>query len=517
MNSKQIKGSILFAILLLATAALASATTYVGVSDSNLVDQAGAVARVKVVAVEQGPASGQPSTDYLVEVEEMIKGHLPGSTITVRVPGGVGANGLALKIWGAPEFQPGDEPLLFLSAARDGSFHILHLMLGAFHARQAEKSEFAIRDLAEAHRLQGTAGSDSSEEPGVRDLERFSTWIADRGLGIRRPADYWRQAPSAGLNPIQEKYTETLSADGHPIRWFSFDQGGQVPWKLDPTGQPGLQFSQVVDALQSALHAWTDDPMSNIQYIYGGTGGGTGGLVRNDGVNTVLFNDPGNANMPQVYSCTSGGVVGIGGVYFDPTSTRTYHGLAYHAAVEGDVVINDGTECFFSNNPSGLAEVFAHELGHTLGFGHSADPQAVMRATAHDDGRGAQLGDDDRMAASVVYGDGSYQPAAPPPPPPGPTPPPPPPAAGPMKLSASVAKTAVTLAWTSVPVGITQIRIESQQGKNFVPMQTLPVAPSSNSMTGLGRNKVYVFRIAAMTSAGTVSGYSNVIRLRTLK
>jgi len=515
MKTTQIKGSILFAILLLVTAALASATTYVGVSDSNLVDQAGAIARVQVVAVEQGPASGQPSTDYLVEVEALIKGHLPGSTITVRVPGGVAANGLALKIWGAPVFQPGDEPLLFLSTARDGSFHILHLMLGAFHARRADKSEFAVRDLTEAHRLQDASGADSSDEPGVRDLERFSAWIADRGLGIRRPADYWRQAPSAGLEPIREKYSETLGTDGHPIRWFSFDQGGQVPWKVDPTGQPGLQFSQVVDALQSALHSWTDDPTSTIQYIYGGTGGGTGGLVRNDGANTVLFNDPGNANLPQVYSCTSGGVLGIGGVYFDPTATRTYRGLAYHAAVEGDVVINDGTECFFTNNPSGLAEVFAHELGHTLGFGHSADPQAVMKATAHNDGRGAQLGDDDRVAASVVYGDGSYQPA---PPPPGPTPPPtPPPAAGAMTLAASVAKTAVTLAWTNVPAGIAQIRIENQQGKNFVPMQTLPAAPSTGSITGLGRNKTYVFRIAAMTGDGKVACYSNVLRLRTLK
>src|SRR3954451_21626103 len=120
MRATEVTGSILFAILLLASAPAVLATTYVAVSDSNLVDQAAAVARVHVVSVEPGPAAGPLSTDYRVEVEEVVKGHLPGSTITVRLPGGVGADGVALKIWGAPELRPGDEPLLFLAVARDG-------------------------------------------------------------------------------------------------------------------------------------------------------------------------------------------------------------------------------------------------------------------------------------------------------------------------------------------------------------------------------------------------------------
>jgi hypothetical protein len=510
MSATKFTGSILFAILLLARATVATATTYVAVSDANLVDQAAAVARVQVVSVEAGPATVQPSTDYLVEVEEMIKGHLPGSTITVRVPGGLGADGLALKVWGAPEFRTGDEPLLFLAPNPDGSFHVLHLMLGAFNTQRAEKSEFATRDLSAAHRLPGTASLDSGAEPGIRDLGRFSAWIADRGLGIRRAADYWRQPPAGGFDRRQEKYTETLSTDGHPIRWFSFDGGGRVSWNLDSAGQPGLDFSRTEAALQSAIQVWSSDPTSNIQYIYGGPGGGKGGLVRTDGVNTVLFNDPGNANMPGTFTCAAGGVVGIGGVFFDPSSTRTYRGLAYHAAVEADVVINDGTECYFSNNPSGMAEVLAHELGHTLGFGHSADDQAVMRATAHNDGRGAQLSDDDRMAASVVYGDGTFQPAAVPPPPP-------PPAGGPLTLSAKVAKTAVQLAWVNVPDGIAQFRIENQPKKTFVPLATLPGDSTSQLITGLGRNKAYVLRIAAIGADGKVMCYSNVIRLRTPK
>jgi hypothetical protein len=509
MRATGVTGSILCAILLLASAPAVVATTYVGVSDSSLVDQAAAVARVQVVSIEPGPAGGQPSTDYRVEVEEVVKGHLPGSTITVRVPGGVGANGLTLKIWGAPEFRPGDEPLLFLAAGRDGSFQILHLMLGAFHARRAESSEFAVRDLSEAHRVRDTADLDSGDEPGVRNLGRFTAWIADRALGIRRAADYWRQAPAEGFGSRQEKFAETPATDGRPIRWFSFDEGGKVSWKLDPNGQPGLDFSQVESVFQAALHAWTDDPTSSIQYIYGGTGGATSGLLHNDGDNTILFNDPGDANLPQAFTCQGGGILGIGGVFFRSDTTRIYRSLAYHAAIEGDVVINDGTECFFRNNPAGLAEILAHELGHTLGFGHSLDTRALMRATAHNDGRGAQLSDDDRLAASVVYGDGSFQPDPPPPPPP--------PVNGPFKLSATVARTSVRLIWANVPDGAVELRIESQQGKIFIPLATLPWDSTSQPVNGLGRNKAYVFRIAALGDDGKVLGYSNVLRLRTLK
>ncbi len=503
MKATRGAGSILVAILLLASASVVGATTYVGVSDSNLVDQAAAVARVVVVSAEPGPAGGQPSTDYRVEVEEVVKGHLPGSTITVRVPGGVGADGLALKIWGAPEFRPGDEPLLFLAASRDGSFQILHLMLGAFHARRAEASELAVRDLSEAHGVRVIAGSDSGEEPGVRDLGRFTAWIADRALGIRRAADYWRQAPAEGPGSWREKFVETLATDGHPIRWFSFDEGGRVSWKLDPAGQPGLDFSQVEAAYQAALQAWTGDPTSSVQYIDGGAGNATGGLIHNDGDNTILFNDPGNLNLPQSFTCQGGGILGIGGVFFRSDSTRTHRGLAYHAAVEGDVVINDGTECFFKNNPSGLAEILAHELGHTLGFGHSLDTGALMRATAHNDGRGARLSDDDRLAASVVYGDGSFQPPPPP---------------GPFKLWAtSIARTNLQLNWANMPDGAAKLRLESQKGKIFIPLLTLPLDSASQPVTGLARNKAYVFRIAALGDDGKVLRYSNVLRLRTAK
>jgi hypothetical protein len=53
-----------------------------------------------------------------------------------------------------------------------------------------------------------------------------------------------------------------------------------------------------------------------------------------------------------------------------------------------------------------MAEVATHELGHTLGFGHSTDWNATMAASAHFDGRCGSLRTDDLAAINFVYPSG---------------------------------------------------------------------------------------------------------------
>jgi hypothetical protein len=494
-------------LLLTASASAASATTYVAMADHDLVDQAAVIARVKVVGIEAGPASEMPATDYLVEVETLDKGSLPGSTVAVRVPGGVRADGLGLKIWGAPEFQLGEEPLLFLEPAPDGVFRILHLMLGAFHARRSGAAVLALQDLSEAHRLPRPEGNDPGDLPGVRDLASFEAWVADHARGDQRAASYWRERP-AGFAEGLEKYAQIHNTDGIPVRWFTFDGGGSVAWKLDAAGQPGLDPAQSQARLQAALQAWNDDPTSTINYTFSGliAAGSGKGLRGTDGVNAVLFDDPADANVPGTYDCKAGGVLAMGGPYFVTTSTRSYRGQAYHEIVEADTVFQNGTACFFANNPTGLEEVMAHELGHTLGFAHSADKNALMYAYAHNDSRGARLADDDRMGASVVYGDGSFKPA----------PPPPPPAA--LTLSAAPARTQAQLSWANVPEGAVELRVECQKSRTaFQLLQTVPGEMTQAMVAGLRPNQTYVLRVTAVAADGAMMGRSNTVRFRTRK
>jgi hypothetical protein len=215
--------------------------------------------------------------------------------------------------------------------------------------------------------------------------------------------------------------------------------------------------------------------------------------------------------MPGSLTCPGGGVVAIG-VAWARQSISTYRGVRYHEIVEGDVVTNDGSECFFRNNPAGAAEVFAHELGHTLGLGHSADPEALMWATAHDDGRGALLGEDDREAVSALYGDGTYRrPAAP-----SPTPPPPtahPPAAPTGLTAAARSPTAVALAWKGRAAG-DDFRVELKMGKRFVELLAMPAGSAEAVVGGLAPAHAYVFRLRAHNAQG-YSPYTPVVRVTT--
>ena len=74
-----------------------SATTFVMVSDEDLADQAAAVVEARVLSVEGAPID-TPSTDYLIEVERVLKGSIPGSNLIVRVPGGARPDGVGVKI-----------------------------------------------------------------------------------------------------------------------------------------------------------------------------------------------------------------------------------------------------------------------------------------------------------------------------------------------------------------------------------------------------------------------------------
>jgi hypothetical protein len=484
----------------------ALATSFVMISDQALADQAAVVVDVTVVGAEAAHDYGRiPATDYRVEVERVLKGAVDGGVLVVRVPGGVdSASGLGLRIFGAPRFAAGERALLFLRPAGDGTYRILHLMLGAFHGRRLAGKTVALRDLSEAHEVELPGRDEAGDGDALRDFAAFSDWVEERAEGRSASRGYvLGKAPPANLESASAGYTYLLPDDGAPIRWFGFDSGAEVPWRIHAGGQPGLGEGSTAAAFETALAAWTDDPATNIRYVYAGTTGAGGGLAQSDDVNAVLFDDPyrddPNEAVEGTFSCGSGGVIAMGGPFFY-SRTRTWQGKRYHEAAEGDIVTNDGTECFFSNNPRVAEEVLTHELGHTLGLGHSTNRDAIMYANAHDDGRGARLIGDDLAAVASLYGNGGGGGGG---------------GTGglaaPRRLVARPASsTEAALTWRDRSVGEEGFAVEVKLRRGAW-TQVKAAGPNSSSVvvSGLVPGLTYSFRVRAVAGA-RASAYSNV-------
>lgn len=403
-------GRIFLALLLAATAA-AEATSVKLINDFRLVDQAPIAIVARVAGTVPAPALDRPVTDYLMTVERVLKGTVDESTVLVRVPGGRAANGMELKIWGAPVFGEGERALLFLGRHADGTYRILHLMLGAFREGVIAGHAVAYRDLSEVDVLDG-AEARAGENRKVRAFDRFADWIADRAAARLEMPDYYLSLPAGSQNSLLPMFT-LLGDSGRNSRWFEFDSGGQITWRIDGDALAGYSANPS-DAFRNALAAWNAESHTPIKYSLAGTSGLTAGFDHFDGQNVLLFEDPNN-DVEGNFSCSTGGTLAVGGPWFDPDTTGRWNNETFIRIQGADIVLNDGIRCLFerSSNPvKALEELLAHESGHTLGLGHSSENpnetnaalrDALMYYRIHNDGRGARLTSDDINGLRRLY------------------------------------------------------------------------------------------------------------------
>jgi hypothetical protein len=490
----------------------ASAVVYVVPADDDLIEYADAIVIGTVRSMEGAFAlDGGIVTNIELEVENVLKpggelawGWRPGRRESIRLeqPGGV-VGSEAMLVSGAPQFWVGNRALLFLERT-ESTWRVWGMELGKFDFVQYAGRSLAIR-WGMHHSVPAWTPYGHPHEERVREANRFIKHIVGR---VNRTKPSWLptddSADDAPHLPT-DLATETASAaddiyldpDEIPIealqtvyppsaythgtfRWDVFDRAHSVIFYQSGT-QPGYDST---GAAQRALAAWTNDPGSNISYIYGGTR--NVGFVK-DNINAIVFNS--STDVPS-------GALAYAQWYAN--ATHTYKGETFYSISEGDVVIRSG----ISVSQKVFEEAITHELGHTLGFRHSdqgtpSSTQAVMKAVLSGQ-YGASLGPWDIDAARTVYtAAASAVPATV------------------ATLTATATSTSTVLVTWAPSSGATQYELERSTNiaAGFVRIAT--VNGTSFTDSGLAPNTTYLYRVRAINSGGA-SGYSPIDHATTI-
>ena len=400
-------------VLLLVIGALAlaagpaSATSIVPITARELVARADVIVHGVVVGSHVGEdALGRPETVTIITPFAVLKGHVSGALVLHQL-GGELPDGRFFKLWGRPEYAAGREVIVFAIARAEGDYQTAELVLGKFEVQQDQRGvSFAVPALVADAPVQVTVmrrrpagrpdsleASPPDEALAPRELNGFLRSL--RGDGAM-PQD-WAAPRGVLTSSVYPEYRPQGVAQFFNIgglwRW---NNGAEAVWILD--GEANITGGGTAEATNAAA-TWSAQPNSTIGYTIGPGGANP--------IHLDALSSPCGWN-----TCMSGsGVIGCGGP--GGGGSNVWRGETYSTITNGEVWLRAYCTLDLWDSITTQA-VLTHELGHTLGLGHSdsgASPHDVCRG----DEDAAQmrsfvqhrttLGTDDEDAVRWIYGD----------------------------------------------------------------------------------------------------------------